>query len=124
MRKILITGSREFTDSEIIRLALANERGTEGASQMLVIHGGAHGADSIAGSLARLAIDVHEVIVPALWDKNGKGAGPKRNEAMMHLDPQVVLAFYKDGAGNRGTSDCVRRARSYGIPVKEFHQTS
>lgn len=129
MRKILVTGSREFTDWSIIQNALAVERWPAGQNNpasgdghMLVIHGGAKGADSIAGDLARRAINVHEVIVPALWDKNGKGAGPQRNAAMMHLDPQVVLAFYKDSAKNIGTSDCVRRARSYDIEVKEFHQ--
>lgn len=118
-KKVLVTGSRDFTDVSIIQSALADER----PGSMLVIHGGARGADSIAGQLARDAYGVHEVIVPALWDKNGKrAAGPMRNAAMLDLKPDVVLAFFKQGAANIGSNQCVREAEYRHILVKEFWQ--
>jgi len=124
MRKILVTGSREFTDFTVIQRALSVERALANGERMIVIHGAAKGADSIAGELARLAYNCSEVSVPADWANDPKsgplGAGPVRNRVMLALGPDVVLAFYKDGAKNIGTRGMVAEARKAGIEVKEW----
>lgn len=81
----------------------------------LLIHGGAHGADTLAGEWARdNGIPVQ--VVPAEWDTHGKAAGPIRNRAMLALSPDAVIA----APGGRGTADMVKQARRAGVPVHEM----
>ena len=73
---------------------------------MVVIQGGAAGADSLARSWA-----AHSGVVcltfKANWKAHGKGAGPQRNQRMLDEGrPELVVAF----RGGRGTIDMVRRA--------------
>ena len=118
VKKILVTGSRDFTDKETIRQALIAEY--EG-DDLIVIHGAARGADSLADALAVSSPIATVVRVPADWENRPRWqAGPLRNEHMLELGPDIVLAFYKNGAGNRGTANCVQQAKDRGIPVKEF----
>lgn len=84
----------------------------------VVIHGGATGADSLAG---RWALDnaVEQSVFSvskADWDKHGKAAGPLRNARMLaEGKPNLVVAF----PGGRGTEDMKRRARAAGVEVRE-----
>jgi hypothetical protein len=61
-------------------------------------HGGAKGADTIAGLIAReLGKFVTEF--PADWNRYGKGAGPIRNRQMLdEFRPEVVFAFVDDAS--------------------------
>lgn len=77
-----------------------------------IIHGAAKGADSFAGHWARV-FGIKETAVPADWDKHGKRAGPLRNEEMLKLKPDGVVAF----PGGRGTDHMVRIAKEAGIKV-------
>ena len=115
-KRILITGSRKFTDLTIIEAALLAEGpGT-------VVHGCADGTDQLAHQIAMkyriqgYTVEPH----PAKWRALGDGAGRIRDEELVALGADVCLAFFKTGAANRGTRDCVGRATSAGIPVKEF----
>ncbi len=82
--------------------------------QLVIIHGGAAGADTCAEAAARAA---HFAIerYPADWDKHGKKAGVLRNQLMIETQPDLVLAFW-DGV-SRGTSDMIERAVKAGTPV-------
>jgi hypothetical protein len=53
--------------------------------------------------------------VPALWDKEGKGAGYKRNLRMLEQSPVVVLAFQFDRSP--GTEHAATAAARRGVPV-------
>lgn len=112
MRRVLICGSRDWTDAERIRdvlICLGN--GT------VVIHGGCRGADRIADRQAR-ALGYEVIVYPADWQKYGKAAGPKRNGLMLREGkPDEVIAF-RNGV-TRGTEDMVGRARVLGIRVVE-----
>lgn len=62
----------------------------------------------------------HNSLVPfeeyeADWELYGRGAGPKRNQAMVDSGADVCLAFPL--ADSRGTLDCMGRAYNAGIPV-------
>lgn len=118
--RILITGSRDWTDRDTIRTALGEtahtawlERG-EAMSDHTVVHGAAAGADAIAAWLATMVgmkVEAH----PADWATCGKAAGGIRNQRMVDLGADVCLAFPL--RGSRGTWDCVRRAQVARIPV-------
>ncbi|PHS22225.1 MAG: hypothetical protein COA84_13790 [Robiginitomaculum sp.] len=85
------------------------------ASNLLVIHGNANGADKLAGAWAR-AVGAGEHGVGADWKKYGRGAGFIRNAEMLELKPDFVIAF----PGGAGTKMMVSLAKRAGVPVKEI----
>ncbi len=119
MKRILITGSREFTDRDTVNMAIRGAYLILGREEnTVVVHGGAPGADTIAGEVWGGMVEVHKPD----WEKEGKAAGPIRNAYMVALGADVCRAFFKRGAGNRGTKHCSDLARKAGIPVFEFWQ--
>lgn len=114
--RILITGSRDYTDRDTIRQALmrAGRDARVHPQSVTVVHGGARGADRIAGELARefgCMVEVHR----ADWDRYGKAAGHRRNAEMVALGADVCLAFPL--GESRGTRGCVALAEKAGIRV-------
>lgn len=119
MKTLLVTGDRNWTDRATIKrgLLLHAARGTSG--QTAVIHGGARGADTIAGQIAKEA--GWEVIeVKAEWGRYGRGAGPIRNHKMLNMHPDIVLAFHDDLEKSKGTKHCVEEAIQRGFVVVLF----
>lgn len=109
---VLVTGDREWTDGNLIRETLALYR------PRLVIEGEARGADRLAKLAAEdlgIPVDPH----PAQWTRYGKGAGPIRNEEMLHARerPNACFAFHDDLDHSRGTKDMVTRCRKANVPV-------
>lgn len=127
MPRILITGSREITFRSTVADALAAAWVELGSvPDTVCVHGTARGAESIAGQTAndnpdRLVEERH----PANWRPEGpdgivdRGAGYRRNELMISLGADVCIAFFKRGAGNRGTTHCRNAALAAGIRVIE-----
>jgi len=91
----------------------AARREAAGTPICALAHGGASGADRLAGAWATargLEVEVFE----AGWEAYGRSAGPRRNERMLRdFVPDLVVAF----PGGRGTADMVRRARGAGVLV-------
>lgn len=109
---ILITGSRDFDDGSLMENTLLNI--SHGYDDVTVVHGGAKGADSLAGKIAEFhGWDV--VCFPAQWDIHGKAAGPIRNQQMVEYGPDIAVSF--PIGQSRGTRDCMNRVRKAGIPV-------
>lgn len=81
--------------------------------ELVIVHGGARGADSIADRWAKrnhISVKPH----PADWDRFQKAAGPIRNQEMLDEEkPDLVIAF----PGGRGTADMVSRARRSGVKI-------
>jgi hypothetical protein len=82
---------------------------------LVVIEGGAKGADTIAREWAReRGLHVQEYL--AEWAKYGKRAGFLRNERMLREGkPDAVIAF----PGGSGTAMMCEIARAAGVPVWE-----
>ena len=113
--KVLVCGSRDWSDSSKIFDVLKTLRFTNGP--FTVIHGGATGADRIAGACARkLGLEVVEY--PANWTSYGKKAGYLRNVEMADQNPAMVVAFQKNGS--TGTQMMVDIATERSIDVLLF----
>jgi hypothetical protein len=114
VRMVLVCGGRNFNNYPLLYAALdmldrEQRIGT-------VIHGGAAGADNIAGKWAESRGRACRVEF-ADWVTNGRKAGPMRNQKMIDdYHPELVVAF----PGGRGTEDLVRRAAKAGIEVREI----
>jgi hypothetical protein len=119
--RILVTGSRDFTHPAIIAAYLQDAFDSLPLDDtgVTVVHGACpRGADLLADRFAKQRgwlVDPH----PADWSL-GKGAGYIRNQRMVDLGADMCLAFFADGAANRGTADCVTRAEQAGIPVRRY----
>lgn len=126
-----MTGSRRWTDEDMIRNLLAAIDRQE-VPQVLhaldlpkvpahtLVHGGARGADTIAGEIAKdlgWTVEVH----PADWAKHKKAAGFIRNQAMVDLGADMCMAFIKVDSQTGGTLDCMKRARMASITVARFY---
>ena len=120
--RVLVTGSREFTDYGAIRKELGNLVGNGvgncDSHRVVVVHGAARGADELADRAAK-ALGMSTEPHPADWSR-GRGAGCARNAEMVRLGADVCMAFYQPGAGNRGTDHCARTAEAAGIPVRRI----
>ena len=114
--RILVTGSRDWTDEAIVRDALIRVCGEEYDNTL--IHGCARGLDRIASIIADGWVWDIEAF-PANWDGHGKAAGAIRNAAMIeHGKPDICLAFPLPGS--KGTWDMIRKANAARIEVRIF----
>ncbi|ASR86067.1 hypothetical protein SEA_APPLETREE2_84 [Mycobacterium phage Appletree2] len=134
MKRILVTGSRDWRDDTAVRLALTIHCVCE--DEITIVHGHCPtGVDAIADRFAvkhpRCTPERH----PANWEapcgpqchhrprsKNGKPycpiQGHIRNQEMVDLGADVCLAFPL--GESRGTRDCMKRAERAGIHVINY----
>lgn len=110
--RVLVCGGRNYEHAERLFGVLDSlpQRPTT------IVHGGARGADWLAGRWAYYA-EVDVEVYAADWAR-GKRAGPERNQRMIESKPDLVVAF----PGGRGTADMVRRAKAAGIPIVEVEE--
>lgn len=109
--KILVCGGRSFRDKAFLEDQL------DLLDAMLhirhVIHGGASGADNLAGQWATTRFK-QVTVYPAMWSRYGVSAGPRRNLQMLHQgQPEHIVAF----PGGRGTAHMVASARAAGVSI-------
>lgn len=109
-RRVCICGSRDWFDPAPINAVLD----AYDPAYTTIVHGGAPGADSLAGQLAILRGFAVDVFL-ADWDRLDKAAGHVRNQEMVDSGLHVVHAFPLPSS--RGTWDMVRRSRNAGVLV-------
>lgn len=108
---IVVTGSRHNRNRSLIYGVLDN------LGPCLLAHGGAQGADRIAGDWAHTR-GIEVAVYPAKWDLHGKAAGHRRNREMLKdARPDLVVAFPLVGPRDlcRGTWNCIETATEMGI---------
>jgi len=115
MARILVTGSRNWTDDQIIKQQLKNIwLSFRNSSDVLVVGDCPTGVDKIARDcweFQGLPVEVHK----ADWNKHGKAAGPIRNQEMVDSGIDLGAAFIL--GESRGTRDCLHRPKRPGIPM-------
>jgi hypothetical protein len=112
--RVLVTGSRAWTDEQVIADAL-REHWHDGTA-LLVTGACPRGADAIAERIWRSwggLVERH----PADW-QTGRDAGMRRNAGMVALGADVCLAFIRDGSP--GATHAAQLAGLAGIPVHRF----
>lgn len=115
MTRVLVTGSRVWSDEESLRRAMADIEIEEGKPTTL-IHGGAGGLDAMADKVGG-EFGWYIESYPADWQEHGKFAGPIRNEDMVASGPDVCLAFPLVLDSWSGTMQCMFTADRAGVPV-------
>lgn len=112
--RVLVCGGRDYADRDAVFLALDRLLRRDKNPVACIIHGAAHGADSLAGQWAwNRGVDVEPY--PADWKAHGRAAGPIRNARMLAEGrPDAVVAFPSKGPGTR---DMVGRAEAAGLKV-------
>ena len=121
---VVVTGSRRWSARHELNEALSE------MNPDVIVHGGAAGADALAGRWAN-EHGVTCIVVPALWASLGSRAGSVRNIQMLEIakDLQaqrgaslVVLAF--PASDSIGTKHCMTSAQRMGLNVvnKGFKQ--
>jgi hypothetical protein len=116
MKLALVTGSKDWSDSEAIYAALDAEKPD------IVLNGGATGSDSIASAWAHHR-GVALLIAPALWNAMKKRAGPIRNSLMEKVvysllagwpdPPHNVVVIAAPLPESRGTYDMVGKCERH-----------
>lgn len=153
--RILVCGSRSFDKPDLIwdmlngiearwLKANADRRWNDMSDPLLLIEGGAKGADKIASmwiTQKRIPVANRDHYLhasyPAEWEEHSDGwcpggwcsqrnycvgAGPRRNQQMLEVGrPDRVLAFFdKPYKESRGTRDMCERAEAAGVRVTKI----
>jgi hypothetical protein len=117
----IVCGSRTYADRGKVTEKL---RLLAGHGPVVIIHGDATGADSLA---AQVALSYNYTVVPMPYiSALGKAGGPRRNQHMsvvltalraVGYDVGVIAFLDKPFEESRGTRNMVELARSCGFPV-------
>lgn len=114
MKKFIVCGGRNYNDFAQMNRCLLSLHEKVGIAE--IIEGDAWGADSMAGSWGN-SHNIPVIVVPANWNEEGRSAGLRRNQRMLDLKPDGVVAF----PGGRGTAHMISIAKKAGVPVWEIH---
>jgi YspA, cpYpsA-related SLOG family len=119
--RVLVTGSRNWTEYRIVYRALFDlmEHPWAGISreQIVIVHGGARGADDHAERAAKDIGYRTELHRPDYKAHDPKVAPLIRNDAMLDSGVDLVLAFMLGTPERGGTLYTVNGARQRRIPI-------
>lgn len=104
--KVIVAGSRECTDVESVKNAIA-EFGPSTITEL--VHGGCRGVDTIAHDLWEGVGPIK--VFRADWAKHGRAAGPVRNREMAEYADALIAVW--DGK-SRGTKNMIDEMKSRG----------
>ena len=107
---IAVAGGNTVKDGDRIWASLDSARAKY--ADMVLLHGGAHGAEKFAASWAA-ARGVQQIVCRPNWKAHGKAAPFRRNDELLNLLPKGIITF--PGAGITG--NLVDKVRQLGIPV-------
>lgn len=120
MKRLLVTGSRDWDDIVTLRDAI-NKAVNHLGNRVILVHGACPtGADKLADDWFMYAyrrpcsIEAH----PADWDIYGKRAGYVRNAEMVNAGADLCLAFIKNES--RGASMTAKMAEDAGIETWRY----
>ena len=113
MFRVIIAGSRDFDDYELLKETM-DRLLINRTDEIVILSGKARGADTLGERYARergYFIEEH----PADWIRHDRAAGPIRNEQMAQR-ADALVAFW-DGQ-SPGTKSMIDLARKYKLKVR------
>jgi hypothetical protein len=111
--KLAIVGSRDFRDQALLDQTVDDFLIKQGCMPVLVVSGGARGADTLAEHWARKHKILLKIFKPD-WKAKGKAAGILRNTDIVN-ECTHMIAFPSDAG--RGTQDSIKKALAQGKEV-------
>lgn len=119
MKRVLITGSRDWRDED--RIARVLDELWDSIGPYRLVHGAARGVDRMA--------EIHQTALfrlteshPANWQLHGKRAGYVRNAEMVAAGADLCIAFIRDGS--KGATMCADLAEKAGIRTIRYTDTT
>jgi len=113
MKRIIIAGGRTFNNPDLAEVELLKLTNGLGPEEVMIISGGAKGADTIGEYIAR-TYGTNLAIYPAQWNRHGKSVGYKRN-TLMAENTDALLAFW-DGK-SKGTKHMIDIATNKALSI-------
>jgi ribonucleotide reductase alpha subunit len=110
--KVIIAGGRDFDDYDLLKQKCNNI--LQNQDEVIIISGGAKGADSLGERYGKEKGYNVEVFSPK-WNEYGKKAGPIRNQEMA-TNSNALIAFW-DGK-SKGTKHMIDTATDEGLLVR------
>ena len=110
--RLLVAGSRGFTDYDEVAHVLSNASHCLDRPVTLVISGGARGVDRHAEWWA-FEWNYPMKVMPAEWDRYGKSAGYRRNVEMVEECDAAIVLWDGESRGTKHTMDLLA---AKGIP--------
>ena len=114
---VIVAGSRSFSDRSLMYKKL--DYYLQKQDKVLIVHGGANGADKCAAMYAKERGIKTKVFLPN-WDKYGKKAGILRNKEMFECASQFQnrgCVVFWDGE-SRGTKNDIELSKKYNVPLR------
>lgn len=129
----LVSGSRSLPIAKLELLTTAMDENIHPHPGDIMMHGncmarslGCFSVDQEAGKWATRNF-IAILAVPAQWQRYGKAAGPRRNEAMANAAkfllshiPAMLLAFPDRAGRGKGTRGMIALCADRGIPTRVF----
>lgn len=131
--RVIVTGSRDWNDEPAVARELRRIWWGIDQGPMIVVHGAAGGADTMAVrwvnrmralGFTQVSHEAHR----ARWEILGKRAGHVRNGEMVAAGADKLIGFpvrcrlpgcaHRPAHDTHGTADCMQQGRDAGIPVK------
>jgi predicted NAD-dependent protein-ADP-ribosyltransferase YbiA (DUF1768 family) len=117
--KLAIVGSRSISDIKTIE-----DNISEFGEIEMIISGGAKGVDSLAQDYAKKSGTPIKIIYPS-WDKNGKGAGFKRDVLIVEECDKALIIYDGDSLGAMHDINlCVQKRKPCKIVVPTIPTSS
>ncbi len=108
MIKVIVAGSRDFKDFELLKSKLDFYLKRYSPSQVEIVSGTARGADRM-GELYALVRQFKLKKFPAQWDVYGKSAGYRRNEVMAKYSTHCVVFIVNNSKGSSHMIDLAKK---------------
>lgn len=118
--KLLICGSRNFTNFGLLSERLDEYLSSADLSKVEIVSGGARGTDSLAERYAK-SRNIKLTVFPADWERYGRAAGFVRNDEMAKYCSgplNTCIAFWNgESSGTRGMMKSALRQRMSVVKV-------
>lgn len=120
----MVVGTRTYNNYQTFCTILDKALSSKTHQKIIIISGGAKGADSLAEKYAKEK-GYHMIVFEAEWERLGNKAGPIRNEQMHKFvstfPNRGVIAFW-DGK-SRGTASNFNLAKQYQNQIRIYNYT-